>query len=234
MVLASPWDTFCITELLFCWGSGLNDTCPALSSWKQQSSLPLTHIFLSSWGREKMLGFKKNTSWEFPGCAVVRTGLFHFWGLGLIPAQGSKIPASHVVWPKPPPPPRKKKRQKKIQVDMLHLSDPHLEQTPNVYFTVCVYIFLFLSLSVCREAVGSMVHQTFLSWNHKGLCDFSWKSYVENTVEPRQYIDWYPFVVFSIITAMRANNYEALTGCFLSLEIHKTPNWFAVFISIDS
>ena len=81
---------------------------------------------------------------------------------------------------------------------MLHLSDPHLEQTPNVYFTVCVYIFLFLSLSVCREAVGSMVHQTFLSWNHKGLCDFSWKSYVENTVEPRQYIDWYPSVVFSI------------------------------------
>ena len=118
-----------------------------------------------------MLGFKKNTSWDFSGGAVVRMGLFHFWGPGSIPGQGSKIPARHVVWPKPPPPPPKK--DKKIQVDMLHSSDLHLEQTTNVYSSVCVYIFLFLSLSACREAVGSTVHQTFLSWNHKGLCDFS-------------------------------------------------------------
>ena len=29
---------------------------------------------------------------EFPGCSVVRTRRFHCWGLGSIPAQGTKIP----------------------------------------------------------------------------------------------------------------------------------------------
>ena len=31
-------------------------------------------------------------AWEFPGCSVVRTRRFHCWGLGSIPAQGTKIP----------------------------------------------------------------------------------------------------------------------------------------------
>ena len=31
-------------------------------------------------------------TWEFPGGPVVRTRLFHCWGPGSIPGQGTKMP----------------------------------------------------------------------------------------------------------------------------------------------
>ena len=93
-----------------------------------------------------MLEFKKNTSWEFPGGTVVRMGLFHFWGPGLIPGQGSKIPASHVVWPKPPPSPLQKRQKKYKLICSIHqilIFSKH-----PMFTSLCVFIYFFPFLCV--------------------------------------------------------------------------------------
>ena len=97
-----------------------------------------------------MLGFKKNTSWEFSGGAVVRMGLFHFWGPGSIPGQGSKIPARHVVWPKPPPPPPPRKKTKKYKL-ICSIHQIFILSKQPMFTPLCVFIYFFFSLCLHVE-----------------------------------------------------------------------------------
>lgn len=128
---------------------------------------------------------------------MVRTGLSHFWDLGSIAGQGSKILASHVVWPKPPPPPQK--RQKKYKL-ICSIHQILILRKHPMFTSLCVFIYFFFFLCLC-------VDRRWVAWSVKHFCLGTTRGFVishENLTLRiqlslgRQYIGWYPSVVFSI------------------------------------